>query len=163
MGASGGHEIGMIEQVVLDPVEQAIAREASAARAKRFMQEDNQWLGACGEVAVRKYLSLPIELHTGADAGVDLRLDRATVDVKATKSHGRYLVFGHNGEFAADLAVLALVGSGVVDLAGWVTRTGFRREAFDHNLGRGPVRVMRHSELRPMNQLLRRWERYRAA
>ena len=45
--------------------------------------------GAAGELAARRYLGLPENLHTDLDGGVDLIWRGQKVDVKTTKLHGR--------------------------------------------------------------------------
>lgn len=42
-------------------------------------------MGAAGELAARRYLQLPENLHTGFDGGCDLELYGLSVNVKATK------------------------------------------------------------------------------
>jgi len=45
---------------------------------------DIELIGAAGELAARRFLNLDEFLHTHFDHGVDIRIDKYTIDVKAT-------------------------------------------------------------------------------
>lgn len=89
---------------------------------------DIETLGAAGELAARRFLGLPENLHTNFDNGADLVWNSYKVDVKATRlTHSfrfRFLQWPEWKPVKADIILLTAVNMDEksATVVGWTTR-----------------------------------------
>lgn len=85
-------------------------------------------LGVAGEIAVRRYLGLPENVHNGFDHGVDLTFNGKSIDVKTTvltpRLSYRYLQYPVWKKIKSEIIILTAVNpqSRAATIVGYATR-----------------------------------------
>ena len=112
-----------------DYIERVAEERLEHNKTSRHVNNDNiEVIGAAGEIAARRFLGLPEELHTDFDDGKDLVFKNKSVDVKATVMtpylEHRYLQWPEWKPVKAEIILLTAVDrvAMIATVVGYATR-----------------------------------------
>jgi hypothetical protein len=117
-------------------------------------QDEVNYIGFKGELAVGKWLDLPMngKVILSGDEGFDFYTVGGTIEVRSTSYVTGRLVYDRVEDFVTNYAVLVVPHENEsVRLAGWVGHDGFVSMCYPKDLGHGVRYVMNQYQLHPMS------------
>jgi len=136
-----------------------LARAANVANQRKDQSRTDQdidYIGVKGELAVAKVLQINHDIHKGGiDPNIDMWYLEISIDVKTTFKPNGHLIFKSLDAFKSDIAILCskVEDSEDILIEGWCTNKEFNNEARIVDLGAYECLGIPSVELRKIEQL----------